>query len=90
MIALIICLFRSLPAHPPAARPWPSFPNPVVMIIVVSLLAAERSRHPMRPGTSFARRASSDVGYNPVNFGARLALKASTPSLKSSDWRRRL
>jgi hypothetical protein len=26
----------------------------------------------------------------PMNFGGRLALKASTPSLKSSDWRRRL
>jgi len=40
------------------------------------------------------RSASSSVKLvwpqRPTNFGGRLALKASTPSLKSSDWRSRL
>jgi hypothetical protein len=42
-----------------------------------------------RPGTS-AVPGPVNVGYSPVKFGARLALKASTPSLKSADCRKRL
>jgi hypothetical protein len=60
-----------------------------MIFLKFSSLPDRQTNNTNRPGTSEVP-GPFNVGYNPVKFGARLALKASTPSLKSADWRKRL